>query len=301
MQKNIDSGGKIARLAFNSSDLNRLSEWRGQPATLAALAERADAKFIGIEGDTVAASSGMPDYRRHSSFASEVSIFLGIDAGGSPWFAYQTQPGTETLQLRPLLLSGLLPDIELSRFAQARSLIHWHQSHQFCARCGNASQMQDGGYRRHCPLCLTDHFPRTDPVVIMAITHADSVLLGRQAAWPDNMYSCLAGFMEPGETIEQAVERETFEEAGVKLREVHYVASQPWPFPASLMIGMRAQAVSRDLTIDKTELEEARWFTRSEVQLMLRREHPDGLFAAHPYAIAHRLIETVCCVEGRAD
>jgi NAD+ diphosphatase len=294
MQKSTDSGGNLARLAFNDSDLDRHSEWRGQPATLQALLDRTDARFIGVEGDAVSAVSGSPDYRRPNGLGSDTALFLGSDPGECPWFAYAAPAGAELLQLRPLLMSGALPAAELSRFAQARSLVHWHQSHRFCARCGLPSVMQDGGYRRHCPSCGGDHFPRTDPVVIMAIVHGDHVLLGRQAAWPEKMYSCLAGFMEPGETIEQAVARETFEETGVRVHSVSYVASQPWPFPSSLMIGMRAEAHGLDITIDYNELQDARWFSKADARLMLSRQHPDGLSAASPYAIAHWLIRDIC-------
>jgi NAD+ diphosphatase len=290
MQKNIDSRAKIARLAFVSSDLDRHSEWRGQVETVQKLADDPDARFVGILGDAVAGKGDKPDYGRPQHMGE--SIFLGLDADGHPWFAYAANE-SETLALRPLLLSGSLPQTELSRLAQARSLVHWHQSHAFCARCGTPSVMQDAGYRRHCVPCGGDHFPRTDPVVIMSVEHGDAVLLGRQASWPAGMYSALAGFMEPGETIEQAVAREVFEEAGVRVRDVEYVASQPWPFPASLMIGMRATALSRDLTVDGNELEDARWFVKSDVQKMLQRSHPDGFYAANPFAIAHVLISAV--------
>jgi NAD+ diphosphatase len=135
-----------------------------------------------------------------------------------------------------------------------------------------------------------NHFPRTDPVVIMVVRHARGILLGRQAAWKPGMYSALAGFVEPGETIEDAARREVFEEAGVRVGSVRYVSSQPWPFPSNLMIGLVGEALSQEITRDAAELEDARWFSREETLLMLARRHPDGLYAANPYAIAHELI-----------
>jgi NAD+ diphosphatase len=230
-----------------------------------------------------------PDYSRPDPAIE--TIFLGLDADQRPWFGYRAHPETPALALRAILLSAIMPQVELSRCAQARSLVHWHERHGFCANCGAPSSMQDAGYRRQCSSCKAEHFPRTDPVVIMVAIHEGAVLLGRQATWPEGMYSALAGFMEPGETIEQAVARETWEEAGVRVEDVRYVTSQPWPFPASLMIGVHAVAQERSLHVDGNELQDARWFERDEVKLMLTRKHPQNFYAANPYAIAHHLIE----------
>ena len=150
--------------------------------------------------------------------------------------------------------------------------------------------MADAGYKRICSNCKTEHFPRTDPVVIMAVRHKDQVLLGRQASWPPNMFSALAGFMEPGETIEQAVAREVLEEAGIKVGAVSYVTTQPWPFPSSLMIGMIAEATTTEIKLDPAELEDARWFTRADLEMMLVGTHPEGLYASRPQAIAHAVV-----------
>jgi NAD+ diphosphatase len=152
--------------------------------------------------------------------------------------------------------------------------------------------MRDGGYRRHCPDCLADHFPRTDPVVIIVVRRGDSFLLGRQASWAPGRYSALAGFMEPGETIEEAARREVLEESGIRVGAIAYVASQPWPFPSSLMIGLVGEALSHDIVIDRTELEDARWFSRAEIRLMFEERHPDGLGVPPPMAIAHKILET---------
>jgi NAD+ diphosphatase len=156
--------------------------------------------------------------------------------------------------------------------------------------------MADQGYRRHCDACGTDHFPRTDPVVIMAVKHDDRILLGRQASWPEGMLSALAGFVEPGETLEDAVRREVREEAGIVVGRVDYVTSQPWPFPSSLMIGCMCEAVTDEITVDTKELEMARWFSRDEVRLMINGTHPDGWRASNPYAIAYHLM--LAAIEG---
>jgi NAD+ diphosphatase len=150
--------------------------------------------------------------------------------------------------------------------------------------------MKEGGWKRDCPSCKVEHFPRTDPVVIMLVTHGDRCLLGRQKQFLPGMWSCLAGFVEAAETIEDAVRREILEESGIHCTDVTYYMTQPWPYPSSLMIGCAARATSDEIVVDKTELEDARWFTRDEVTLMHSRTHPDGMFAAHPFAIAHHLI-----------
>lgn len=173
--------------------------------------------------------------------------------------------------------------------AMARALFGWHRSHRFCAKCGVESGMAMAGWQRDCPTCGAQHFPRTDPVVIALITHGNSVLLGRSPGWPEGMYSLLAGFVEPGETVEAAVRREVFEEAGIRVGAVSYLASQPWPFPASLMLGCRGVALNRDITIDPNEIEEALWATREEVLAAFSGEGR-SLLPARPGAIAHFLL-----------
>jgi NAD+ diphosphatase len=150
--------------------------------------------------------------------------------------------------------------------------------------------MKDGGWKRECANCKAEHFPRTDPVVIMLVTSGDKCLLGRQKQFPPGMWSCLAGFVEAAETIEDAVRREIFEESGIRCTDVNYYMTQPWPYPSSLMIGCTARATSEDIVVDRAELEDARWFDRVEATLMLKREHPDGLAGPHPFAIAHHLV-----------
>jgi NAD+ diphosphatase len=150
--------------------------------------------------------------------------------------------------------------------------------------------MEDAGYRRHCPACHANHFPRTDPVAIMIVRRRGRLLLGRQPMFQPGMYSALAGFIEPGETIEDAARREIFEESGIRVGEVRYLSSQPWPFPSSLMIGLIGEALTTDIVIDRDELEDVRWFDAPEVIAMLERRHPDGLTLPLPFAIAHHLV-----------
>ena len=174
--------------------------------------------------------------------------------------------------------------------ATAKAILEWHRSHQFCAKCGAKSNMAMAGWQRDCPACSAHHFPRTDPVAIMLITHGNSVLMGRSPGWPEGMYSLLAGFVEPGETIEAAVRREVFEEAGVKVGEVTYLSSQPWPFPSSLMFGCAGKALSKDINIDPVEIEDALWVTREDMMLAFQGEHP-AMKPARKGAIARFLLE----------
>jgi NAD+ diphosphatase len=275
-------------LAYIHSPLDRTAEIRTNPDQLASLRRATSTQTIFVAGDHVQATDGKIHVQQGATGAD--SIFLGIDDDKAAWFADAAVEGLELVGLRDLMLDGETNSAILSILAQARSMVGWHLSHAYCAKCGNPSQMADAGYRRHCDACGADHFPRTDPVVIMAVTHGSAILLGRQASWKPGMYSALAGFMEPGETIEQAVAREILEEAGVIVHDVRYVTCQPWPFPSSLMIGMVAQAKSRDLLVDHSEIEDARWFEKHDIRMMLDRTHPENLYAAHPYAIAHHII-----------
>lgn len=197
-------------------------------------------------------------------------------------------------EYRALYTQNLLPADISGMVAQAAALLTWHRTHRFCGRCGNLTEMRIGGFKRTCTHCEAEHFPRTDPVVIMlAIHHSETgerCLLARGPHFAPLTYSCLAGFVEPGETIENAVRREVREESGIALGRVTYHASQPWPFPYSLMIGCFAQALSDDLTLDHDELEDGRWFTREEARAMLADAHADGLRTPPAGAIASALI-----------
>ncbi len=186
------------------------------------------------------------------------------------------------------LMTRLSPE-DAEAAALGRALLEWHRGHGFCASCGARSEVAMAGWQRHCAACGARHFPRTDPVVIMLVTHGNSVLIGRSPGWPERMYSLLAGFIDPAETIEAAVRREVFEEAGVRVGAVGYLASQPWPFPASLMIGCRAEALTRDLTPDPAEIEDARWLTREEMADVFAGQHP-AIDPPRAGAIAHFLL-----------
>ena len=191
---------------------------------------------------------------------------------------------------------GTLPAGDVAVYGGARALVDWHSRHRFCARCGSGTQLAKGGWQRNCtsPDCKAEHFPRVDPVTIMLVELAGAdeptILLGRQPMFPQGNYSALAGFIEPGETIEEAVAREIEEEAGVIARDVTYVTCQPWPFPSSLMIGCHAWADDPAITIDRNELDDARWFTRSEVVRAMAGEADAALRLPPPFAIAHQLL-----------
>ena len=247
----------MPNLAFVASPLNRNANNRTNAEAMAVLRNSPEARVLQISGDAVRMKN-TELFTKNDAPAAE-AIYLGQDEQDIAWFARNIAPDESLKPLRGLMLEGLISAQELSILAQARSMVHWHNHHSYCSNCGSKSLMQDAGYRRHCPDCKVDHFPRTDPVVIMAVHHQDKLLLGRQASWPPGMYSALAGFMEPGETIEQAVAREVLEETNINIGKVAYLISQPWPFPASLMIGVLAEATSDQIKIDPAELETARW------------------------------------------
>ena len=213
-------------------------------------------------------------------FAADLALWQPIeDAETIGQFTDATQqhhpafPDSRLVEIRGVMADLSLLDGEC--VAVGRALHGWHGTHRFCANCGVASQVELLGWQRVCPACATHHFPRTDPVVIMAITRGDRLLLGRGPSWPERMYSLLAGFVEPGESIEAAVRRETFEEAGIRVGAVGYVTSQPWPFPMSLMFGCWGEALDETITIDRTELADARWINRDEAKSIVLGEHPE--------------------------
>ena len=228
-------------------------------------------------------------------------VFLGLNRRGKPLFAadisHMSSPedigpfkGMGIFEdLRALASAGDMPRTELAILAQAKGMLDWNRRHPFCAQCGTQSRLAEGGYKRVCDNCGTEHFPRTDPVVIMLATHGDDCLLGRQRGWPDGMMSALAGFMEPGESIEEAVARELQEEAGLEISSVTYLGTQPWPFPGSLMIGCMAEASNREIMVDEVELEEARWVSRADIRSSMAGQGPLG--APPPMAIAYQLMK----------
>jgi NAD+ diphosphatase len=284
---------RAAHLRFHDDKLMALES---HPATRAYVLYR-DSLLVKREGDRVRALLTIDEALKAG--ANPGTIFLGLRDGAAVFGMGMSPAAAEALagrddttltELRGMAMQGAVPPEQLGTIAMAKSMVSWHQRHGFCASCGTKTAMREGGWKRECPACKTEHFPRTDPVVISLVASGDKCLLGRQKQFPPGMYSCLAGFVEAAETIEDAVRREIFEESGIRCTDVTYYMTQPWPYPSSLMIGCTARATTEDIVVDRVELEDARWFNRAEVALMHKREHPDGLFAAHPFAIAHHLI-----------
>jgi len=217
--------------------------------------------------------------------------FLGLDPDGTPYFAvagpYDLADGEFAAGLRRV--GAVLPDRDLGMLVHAIALDNWHSTHPHCPRCGAPTRIIAGGHARRCDADGLQHFPRTDPAVIMLVTDEDDrALLGRQPVWPEGRFSTLAGFVEPGESLEQAVAREVHEEVGVRVTDVSYVASQPWPFPSSLMLGFRARATGTEVTVDEKEIAEARWFTRAELRVATDSRE---VLLPSAVSIARRLIE----------
>lgn len=265
---------------WQTPDARVLGMWRGKPAVLDEGSEVRAAW-------TTAAQSGEP----------RVRLFLGLDRSrdDQPVFAVSYDPAQEA----PPLASGAFADLrpiagrlsldEAALLGTARTVFAWHRSHRFCANCGSPSEPASGGWKRHCPSCGKEHFPRVEPVIIALVTHGDAVLLGRGPKWPERFFSCLAGFVEPGETLGDATRREIYEESGVVVDDVTYLFGQPWPFPASLMLGVRAEARDRATRVDGVELAEARWFTRDDVRAMFEGQHAEA-YPPFPFAVAHHLL-----------
>lgn len=282
-------------LAYVVNPLDRRANERPDPEWLAALRQRPDAKLIRIAGDSTLIEAGQLATKPEAF--PELTVLLGLDEAGTPWFACKTEQTEAFRDLRSLAMEEALPPEQLGILAQARSVIQWHERRNFCSNCATKLEIADAGYRRHCPGCGMDHFPRTDPVVIMLATFEGKCLMGRQAIWPKGMYSALAGFLEPGETMEEACARELFEEAALTATKVHYHSTQPWPYPNSLMIGLIAEVDSADARPDQTELEAVRWFTRDEARQLINGGY-DGCFAPPPLAIAHQLVKSWAEGEG---
>jgi NAD+ diphosphatase len=289
-----------ASVGFARNRIERRSEHRSADAVPATLGDPA-ARIYLFRGDKVLLRESDPLFT--ASEADQLSagrgemVLLGWNGNGPRLAAVlpEAAPIDEgrigLVDLRTLATGAMVSAEHLGALAQARALVNWHGRHRFCSNCGAATTIANGGYRRDCPRCSAQHFPRTDPVVIMLALREDTVLLGRQRQFAAGMYSALAGFLEPGETIEDAVRRETLEESGVPIGRVRYHASQPWPFPMSLMIGCYAEALSETIRPDETELEDCRWFTRDAVRAMLAGTHQDGLRAPTTIAIARTLLE----------
>ena len=270
---------------FAGAGLDRADALRNRPQAVEALL--ADPRARALEWADGAPALDEDGGLKWAPVAGHEALFLGLDQG-APRFA-ALPAAVAGPDARTLLAHLGTTDAPL--FAAALSLASWHARHPFCSVCGSASAIIRGGWARRCPSCTAEHFPRVDPVVIMLVEHDGRLLLGRQPQYPPGRYSALAGFVEPGETIEASVARELHEEAGIAVTDIRYVASQPWPFPSSLMIGCTARATDDALTIDHDELDDARWFTRAEVAAAVA-DDPAAPFLPPPrFAIARTLLD----------
>jgi NAD+ diphosphatase len=304
---------RSARTGFSTNSLDRMSEKRDDEALIEQFKHDPAARCVIIAGDLPILCRSAENLSALHAMANAAQFgtihevaFLGIDAAG-PVFAVQldgqvadTQQGRDdisVIDLRTIAVQGLVEAEAVGILGQAKSLMYWHQRHRFCSNCGAPTRVAAAGWRRECDHCKGLHFPRTDPVAIMLAVDGNRCLLGRQARFPQNMYSALAGFIEPGETVEDAGRREIREEAGIGVGRVAYLATQPWPFPASLMIGCLAQSLSSELDVDRTELEDARWFTIDECRMILSNTHPQQILCPPTMAIAHHLIRA-WAIEG---
>ncbi|MDQ2632123.1 MAG: NAD(+) diphosphatase [Pseudomonadota bacterium] len=290
-------------VGFAGNIIDRQSENRTDDSLERALADPATRLLLMGSGrillkfDAEGRAQGYFDAAEAATLCPETdnAVLLGFSPTG-PVVAVPVTAEAETLpqtikavDYRSVYMQGLVDPAALGALAQGASLLAWHANHRFCGRCGQPTEMRAGGYKRLCTACGAEHFPRTDPVAIMLTVSRDKCVLGRSRHFAPGMYSALAGFIEPGETIENAVRRETLEESGIRLGRVVYHASQPWPFPYSLMIGCFGEALNEDIDPDLAELEDCRWFERGEVLSMLARTHPT-LTTPPPGAIAHHLI-----------
>lgn len=277
---------------FTGSTLDRADHLRTDEPALAALRADPRARILCLDGlDPVAGErEGLCWRERATADEGRDWLFLGLEAG-APRFALLHPEGPARGTMAVLQLLHRWPVADVALYGAARSLVDWHCRHGFCARCGAATAVFRGGWGRRCAGCEAEHFPRVDPVVIMLAEHEGRVLLGRQPQFPPRMYSALAGFVEPGESIEEAVTRELHEEAGVCATAVRYVLSQPWPFPSSLMIGCIAPVASDALSLDTHELQDAIWVDRAEVRAVLGGDREGRFMTPPPIAIAHVLLK----------
>jgi NAD+ diphosphatase len=257
--------------AFQHAGLDRAEHLRQDPEALHRHWPQARLLIIDIEGQAwFSGHEDAPEFAlggEHLQAPPLAASFLGLDDSAIAWFAL---PASDAAQLPPLSLdlrsaATRWPALPAAVFAQARALLHWQARNRFCGACGNPVQFIRGGFVGHCPHCRLEHYPRTDPAIIVAVSDGERLLLGRQASWPEKRWSVLAGFLEPGESLEQTVVREVMEEAGVRVRSSQYLASQPWPFPSALMLGFRAEAEPQAVRVG-AELEDARWFSAGELR-----------------------------------
>jgi len=291
---------------FGGNPLDRASERREDREWIAGLLDAKETRILALRdlkpftrGKAAPALDWQPVAQwRDQIDAGAWLIFLGlgdgrahfaIDAAGA-----NVAPDIDTELIDVRALAPAIATGEAAILAEARSLLDWHARHRFCAQCGSPTRVASAGWKRQCPECRASHFPRTDPVVIMLAIRGERALLGRNRRRPGARFSCLAGFVEPGETPEEAVRREVREEAGVRCGRVRYLDAQPWPFPSSLMMGFLAEALTEEITIDAEELAEARWFSRDEIREMVARaaagpDDPTKVSLPSPIAIAHHI------------
>jgi len=297
---NIFAGNPLDRASYKRSDPDwikaRLNDpdslcvaiWNGKPL-VEKTPDTADGMRIAYLSMPLALEAAGSDQRVLFMGLWKTTAVFAVDLEGSADPADGSLNGLGHFEdLRAIALR--LPQTDAAILATAKQVFEWRRKHGFCPNCGQPTLAIDGGWKRVCDACRTEHFPRTDPVVIMLPTFGDRCLLGRQSVWPKHMYSALAGFLEPGESIEEACAREVMEEAGLTAVSVSYHSTQPWPYPSSLMIGLFAEVADDAAKADETELEEVRWFTRPQVQAMLRGELNDAK-APGAMAIAHQLIK----------
>jgi NAD+ diphosphatase len=283
----------MLKAGLTGSPLDRADALRNDPDRLAAAMSDWRARLLRLDGiDPLLGEDGALSWGSLAEAPESAELLLLGLIDGRPHFAALDygMPEAATRSMAIFRALDIMPPEEASTYAAARSLIDWHLRHRFCAKCGSAeTAIHRAGWGRKCSRCATEHFPRVDPVVIMLAEHDGRVLVGRQPRYPAGRYSALAGFVEPGESVEEAVARELWEEAGLKVRDVRYVVSQPWPFPSSLMMACIAQTDDPALTIDTTELEDAFWVDRAGVQASMAGA-PGAPFLPPPhYAIAHTL------------
>ncbi len=300
--------GPPPRLGYIGSRIDRVAGLRSDAAALKKLSDDARARVYVVGGELVVLKAVSPTCDPLFAPADaralgpvHESVFLGL-IDDAPRFGFRLDPqAIEPLKtrndlkitdLRSIAVQGLVDAEHLPPLAEAKALLGWHARHSHCPNCGAKTEIVQAGWRRDCPACRCEHFPRTDPVVIMLAIAGERCVLGRSPRFLPTMWSCLAGFAEPGESIEEAVRREVLEEVGVACGRVKYFASQPWPFPSSIMIGCHAEALSETIVVDREELEDARWFEREELAAMLKRQHAAGLTTPPPVAIAHHIIRS---------
>lgn len=293
---------------FAGGQLDRAGLRRRDRAWLAEALESAQARFVcfaGLAPFCLEADGGALEAGWLSGHARAMlpvlgdPVFLGLDAEGAPHFGLALEPAADAEDGPLAGIGGAFQEMraaamrlsagDTAALGAARSLLDWHARHGYCANCGTPTTPAEGGWKRICPACRAEHFPRTDPVVIMLPVAGERCVVGRQGRFPPGMWSALAGFVEPGESLEEAIARETMEEVGVRVHGARYLASQPWPFPSSLMLGFLAECEAGDLLVDRDELEDACWLSRAEVRAGLAGEGPS--YFPPPVAIAHWLLQ----------